>query len=262
MMTQTVIANLEPLRAAPPAGSPGVLLPCNMSQGKWVRLHTDPPIYTCDDFLSAAECDTLIAAARGRLQPSRIASDDMTISSQTPGARAKNATRTSWNCTIQHREAAAQPLLARIRALTGYTNGHLEPASVTRYTSGQEYTAHHDGAALTMARDDMMFFAQGGQRIGTVLVYLNDVRKGGGTTFPSLGVTVRPKRGRCLLFFPGFLDGRRDDRVLHAAQPAEDEKWVTQSWIRAREDPISKLTPPRWPQGCKTYGDILKLVFE
>ena len=60
----------------------------------------------------------------------------------------------------------------------------------------------------------------------------------------------------------GFLDGRRDDRVLHAAQPAEDEKWVTQSWIRAQEDPISKLTPPRWPQGCKTYGDILKLVFE
>ena len=104
------------------------------------------------------------------------------------------------------------------------------------------------------------FMAQGGQRVGTLLVYLNDVASGGETVFPTLGLGVKPKRGRCLLFFPGFEDGRRDERLLHAALPAVEEKWVAQVWVRAEPDPLRALRPPRWPRGCSDYGDVLDIV--
>ena len=77
----------------------------------------------------------------------------------------------------------------------------------------------------------------------------------------TLGVEVRPKAGRCLLFFPGHLDGRLDEQMEHAAKPVvRGVKWVTQVWVRAHSDPIRSLTPPRWPRGVKTMTDLVKDV--
>lgn len=74
--------------------------------------------------------------------------------------------------------------------------------------------------------------------------------------------SVRPKRGRCLLFFPALVDGRCDEQTLHKACPAIDEKWVTQVWVRAHGDPLQlALRPPRWPKGCLSFADLIKLVF-
>jgi prolyl 4-hydroxylase len=49
---------------------------------------------------------------------------------------------------------------------------------------------------------------------------------------------VRPKKGRALIFFPGFMNGELDTDALHAGMPAVDTKWVSQVWIRQsfRED--------------------------
>ncbi len=41
---------------------------------------------------------------------------------------------------------------------------------------------------------------QGGVRILTVFLYLNDVEEGGGTNFPRLNLTVAPKLGRVLIW--------------------------------------------------------------
>ena len=72
------------------------------------------------------------------------------------------------------------------------------------------------------------FARNGGQRICTVLVYLNDVIQGGDTAFPILNLRIHPKMGKAVVFFPSFLDGVLDPLALHAAEPAVDEKWVCQ----------------------------------
>ena len=69
----------------------------------------------------------------------------------------------------------------------------------------------------------------------TVLVYLNDVTQGGHTSFSKLGFKVLPQKGTALVFFPARLDGVLDDSYLHAAEPALDEKWVSQIWVRQNE---------------------------
>ena len=68
----------------------------------------------------------------------------------------------------------------------------------------------------------------GEQRVDTLLVYLNDVENGGGTMFRDLvdskhsQLTMKPKVGSALLFFPTFEDGRPDDRTLHKGEVAID----------------------------------------
>jgi len=66
----------------------------------------------------------------------------------------------------------------------------------------------------------------------TVLVYLNDVQKGGQTVFPALNLQVQPKKGMALVFFPATVDGLLDKMALHAALPAIDTKYVSQVWLR------------------------------
>ena len=258
---------LEPLRSLPPASAPKNRLACNVPQSAgWRQVHDEPPIYTCDDFLSKAECDALIAEASAQqLRPSLLGSSDATAQMQTAEAARRNAVRTSSSCAPRD-SPTTDVLRRRIVALTGKSLQHLEAVSVSRYTEGQQYTEHQDASRLTPAGsrpspDDMEFMAQGGQRVATVLVYLNAVPRGGATVFPELGVEVRPKRGRCLLFFPALLDGRCDEKTLHAARPAVDVKWVAQVWVRAHADPLQAVfQSPRWPLGCSSYSDLLKLA--
>ena len=40
----------------------------------------------------------------------------------------------------------------------------------------------------------------GGQRVITVLAYLNDVEQGGATDFPEVGVSVKPNKGDVVVF--------------------------------------------------------------
>ena len=63
-------------------------------------------------------------------------------------------------------------------------------------------------------------------------MYLNDVEKGGETSFTAMNLNVRPRKGTALVFFPATVDGMLDKMALHAALPAVDVKYVSQVWIR------------------------------
>ena len=73
-----------------------------------------------------------------------------------------------------------------------------------------------------------------GPLILTFFLYLSDVEEGGETAFPTLGLTVKPKRGRALLW-PGVSDlqpGSIDHRTLHEARPViRGMKYAVNSWI-------------------------------
>jgi prolyl 4-hydroxylase len=66
-----------------------------------------------------------------------------------------------------------------------------------------------------------------------VVMYLNEPTRGGGTTFPDIGLEVAPVRGNAVFFsynrpHPGTL-------TLHGGAPVlEGEKWVATKWLRER----------------------------
>jgi prolyl 4-hydroxylase len=93
------------------------------------------------------------------------------------------------------------------------------------------YVQHFDAFDLSN-EDGRRFAANGGQRVVTVLVYLNDVKKGGATVFPALNLQTLPRQGMAVVFFPATLDGLLDKSALHAAAPAVDIKFISQVWVR------------------------------
>ena len=70
----------------------------------------------------------------------------------------------------------------------------MELPQVARYTDNQRYVEHYD-AVDPNTDAGRAFCANGGQRVATVLCYLNDVPEGGSTCFSRVRFEVRPKRG-------------------------------------------------------------------
>lgn len=183
----------------------------------------EPPIYRIKEFLSQEECSSLVEKARGEVQRSRVL-DMNTLEYVTHHAR------TSESCNFGYE---IDWLISKVSSLTNLPSSHQEPAQFTRYTKGQFYRAHQD----SLYDPDPVT----GQRVATVLIYLNTVQRGGATFFNSLNLRVKPEAGSAVIFFPSKLNGERDLRYLHAAEEAVDEKWVAQIWVRNK--PYNLLAP-------------------
>lgn len=109
-----------------------------------------------------------------------------------------------------------------------------ERPCLTRYKSGQSFKKHQD-ASVDLIEDG--WDKLGGQRLATLIIYVNDVALGGGTYFDYLNYRVQPKAGKALLFFPAFADGALDYRMSHCGEEAVDDKYIIQIWRRQQRVP-------------------------
>ena len=188
-----------------------------------------PALRVLNDFLSAEECDTLIEQARPRLQRAK------TVDSS--GKQQIDARRTSEGMFFTLGET---PLIKRIEqriaTMLGIPADHGEGLQILHYLPGQQYEPHYDWfnpeqpgfAAIT---------AKGGQRIASLVIYLNTPEAGGGTAFPEVGVTVTALRGSAVYF--AYDAG--DTASLHAGLPVQKgEKWIATKWLR--ELPFQKAS--------------------
>ena len=159
----------------------------------------------------------------------------------------KNALRTSRMIQLQddldsfgpaHKAAfsAAQRLVSKAEDLMQTTSETFERPTLTLYQKGQHFSTHQD-ASVDIAADGWADL--GGQRLVTLITYLNTVSEqgGGATVFDHLGISVRPKQGRALLFFPAGVDGKLDKRMLHHGQEAVEDKYIVQIWKRQQTVP-------------------------
>ena len=178
-------------------------------------VNDDPPIYIVENFLSHEECEKIIKISEKNVHISHV------VDSAT-GQGVPHPSRTSHSCYHAYN---IKWLVNRVKRLTGVSQQFQEPTQVCRYHTGQFYHSHQDG--FEGAPDS--------QRIGTVLIYLNNVAKGGGTLFNTLNIRVQPKEGTALIFFPAKMDGIIDHRYLHTAENASDTKWVSQVWLRNKQ---------------------------
>jgi prolyl 4-hydroxylase len=194
-----------------------------------VRFET-PRIGTCEKFASAPECDWLMARAATRLKDAELydpASD---------GGFRNDALRNNRDASFNmvQSDLVLVQLQARIAALIALDVQEMEPAMVLHYAPGQYFAPHCDGldpAAAPQARE----IARNGQRVATLLIYLNDDYQGGDTDFPDLGWRFKGARGDALWFWNVDGAGSLDPRTRHAGlAPSGGEKWLLSQWIRQR----------------------------
>ena len=186
-----------------------------------------PRVVVLGNLLSEAECEALIESARPRLARS------LTVQTQT-GGEERNPDRTSSGMFFNRGETPEVAALeARIARLVNWPVQNGEGIQVLHYRPGAEYKPHYDyfdpdepGTPTILRR--------GGQRVATLVMYLNEPTRGGGTTFPDVGLEVAPVRGHAVFF--SYDRPHPATRTLHGGAPViEGEKWVATKWLRERE---------------------------
>jgi prolyl 4-hydroxylase len=183
-----------------------------------------PTVVLLADVLSDEECEALIAAARPRLARS------LTVQTAT-GGEERNPDRTSDGMFFNRGESPlVQRIEARIAALLNWPVENGEGMQVLHYRPGAEYKPHYDyfdpaepGTPTLLRR--------GGQRVGTLIMYLNNPISGGGTIFPDAGLEVLPQRGHAVFF--SYDRPSPATRTLHGGAPVvEGDKWIATKWLR------------------------------
>jgi prolyl 4-hydroxylase len=184
----------------------------------------NPRVVVFGDLLSAAECEELIALAGARLSRSE------TVETRT-GASEINEARTSDGMFFLPGEfPVCARLEARLARLLDWPLENGEGLQILRYRPGAQYKPHYDyfdpdepGTPTILKR--------GGQRVASIVCYLNTPAAGGATVFPDAGLEVAPIRGNAVFF--SYDRPHPATRSLHGGAPvAAGEKWVATKWMR------------------------------
>jgi len=124
-------------------------------------------------------------------------------------------------------------IMNRICNMNGYSVKNTEALQVVRYKPVGYYNEHHDACC---EKDDKCntFVENGGQRVLTVLIYLNDDFTGGSTKFPTLKLDIKPPKYGAVIFRPLEEDSNRcHPYALHKGTPVTSgEKYICNIWIR------------------------------
>lgn len=189
-----------------------------------LQVMTQPHLVVFGGLLSDDECAALIEAARPRMARS------LTVVNQTGGEEV-HADRTSNGMFFRlgENEVVAK-LEARIAKLLNWPLANGEGLQILHYQPGAQYKPHYDyfdpnepGTPTILKR--------GGQRVATVIVYLGEPEKGGGTTFPNVNLVVAPKRGNAVFF--SYDKPHPSTLSLHGGAPViAGEKWIATKWLR------------------------------
>jgi prolyl 4-hydroxylase len=185
-----------------------------------------PRIIVVQDFLTPEECDELTKDINGKLKRSTVVNND-------GGNEYEMDARTSSG-TFYHR--GATPLVSvveqRLADFARWPIDKGEGLQILYYDIGGEYRPHFDwfDPATPGGKKHL---EKGGQRVATQILYLSDVEAGGATTFPKLGLALRPKKGSLLFFTNLNAVGEPDPMALHGGAPVvRGTKLIATKWLR------------------------------
>lgn len=187
-----------------------------------------PMIAVLDGVLSEEECDELIRRSADKMRRSTTV-DPLTGKHEVIADRSSEGTFFALN---------ADPFIAsldrRISEVMNWPVENGEGLQILHYGIGGEYKPHFDyfppedpGSQVQMTI--------GGQRVSTMVMYLNEVEEGGTTIFPEIGMEVVPKKGSAVYFEYTNSQGQLDRLTLHGGSPVtRGEKWIVTKWMRQR----------------------------
>mmetsp|Transcript_7527 Transcript_7527/g.15033 ORF Transcript_7527/g.15033 Transcript_7527/m.15033 type:complete len:510 (+) Transcript_7527:74-1603(+) len=199
-----------------------------------------PWVVVFDDFLTDEEVRDLIRG--GELEGYERSTDQGASNAVGEMEKVVSKTRTSSNAWCMHqceRLEGVRSATQKIEEITGIPRTNYESFQLLSYAPNQFYRSHHDSSRTDPSPP--------GPRILTFFLYLTDVAQGGETHFTKLGLSVRPKKGRALVW-PSVLNDDPtywDDRMFHEAKDVvEGKKLAANHWIHLND----YRTPNEW--GC------------
>jgi hypothetical protein len=226
---------LAELTGAQPAGATWSDLRSSVDLDAWrspppaESLSEDPEIRSVPGLAPASACNWLISRVRDRMQHA-VVHDPFGGAQKTHPGRSNSYA----GFTLIDADLVAPMLRERLATAADVDVMAMEPPQVLHYAVGEQYAPHFDFLEPSLP-GDAQSIQQSGQRIATLLVYLNEGFEGGETDFPLLGVRYKGGTGDALLFRNLTPAGAPDRRTRHAGlPPTSGDKWLFSQWVRDR----------------------------
>lgn len=185
-------------------------------------------------FATPAMCTWLTARARNRLEPSMV-NDAQT------GQMRQHPMRTAYTCAFgpDNRDLVIAVLQSRAASVSRVPVVNHEAPNIISYEPGQQFGLHVDyidPQNPLFARELAIL----GQRIVTIVTYLNEDFDDAPTQFPALKLNVRGATGDAVIWSNVRPDGSPDLTTVHAGMPpTRGRKWVLSQWLRNRPQPYN-----------------------
>jgi hypothetical protein len=141
-----------------------------------------------DNFLSEQECNEIICYCneRNNFKQSMVYNHADVKGKELKNTNIYSKDRTSSNMELKG-YGKVDDLYHKLCKAFGCGRNQLEPISCIKYEKNQQFKYHHD-------------FIQGGDRIFTAVIYLNNDFEGGELRFPEIDLTYKSKTGSCIIF--------------------------------------------------------------
>ena len=132
----------------------------------------DPYIYTIDNFLTEKECKFMIKVSKDNLKLAGVSKMEGEKNFE-PGKYKGRTNSSYW----MPRDAYPETLdiAKKVAKRIGCNYKHFENFQVIHYNENEEYKYHFDAYDINEKEKYEKFCGKRGNRIRTVLVYLNDV---------------------------------------------------------------------------------------
>lgn len=175
-------------------------------------------------FVSPEICEQIIEEHKELLVPSKTG-----INQKFSG---RDTGRTSFSARAIESDQL-QAIKQAIVDLTSLPQENQERPSIIKYSKGGFYNNHYDYFDETDVDFYPSIATNGGQRIYTCLLYLNDNFTGGFTSFPKLNQKIVPETGK-LVWWNNTTDlGQPLPESLHSGTAVKfGTKWIMTVWIR------------------------------
>lgn len=175
-----------------------------------------------ENFLSEEECNEIINLI-----------DENNVRSSVAGAGSEISTtdtsRTSYTSNLTTENRTVSIVKQRIADFLKINIENGEPLQGQKYDVGQYFKPHHDYFTGDSYTNHCL---SSGNRVNTAMIYLNDDFDGGGTDFPSFGYTVKPEKGK-LVVWHDMKDGVVQPETLHEGMEVKSgTKYIVTSWWR------------------------------
>lgn len=183
--------------------------------------YVEPVVY--ENFISDKECDYILKTANPMFSQSRLVSGFMTD---------VRKSETAW---LPKSDPVVANIIKRVCNITNIPFENSEKMQVVKYEPNGYYRPHYD-ASCDDKKECVEFEKNGGQRVLTMIIYLNEDFTGGRTEFGNLGREYIPKKNNGLLFYSLQKDGNKcHPKSLHAGMPVETgNKYIANVWLRER----------------------------
>jgi prolyl 4-hydroxylase len=181
--------------------------------------YTLPEIH--ENLVTPQEADYIITTAK------KSFTDSTTIGGFDSKVR---KSKTTW---LYRQDPIIDAIIKRVCDKTGYPVENAEPMQVVEYEPGGFYKEHHDSCCDSDPNCNG-FVSKSGQRVLTILIYLNDDFTGGSTSFPELKQDIKPPKYGGVIFRPLAKDSNKcHPLALHKGTPVKTGiKYVCNIWIR------------------------------